>query len=287
MTKPQANKSSALAKQQDAGLPAGYDFDADAGAGLEGMSADEQVVPFLRILQANSPTVQESTVPGAKAGLIINTATSTLMPGFDFVIVHRDHKYIKRIPFDQGGGFLGILEPDNEEVLKLRQAQGQFGTLKCDDGESELAETRYWYVFAKAHGLNAPAFRAMVPLASTQIGKYKAVMTKINTELLYPGRTAGDPPRRPALWAHRWKATTRLEQNKKGKFFGWVFDLDTDPERAAKAAENGWPMHSAALLAQTDPLYIEAKAFYTTIQEGKAKVDYSKTADAAEGDAPF
>jgi hypothetical protein len=60
------------------------DFGDDAGAGMEDVKAGEYRIPFLRILQSNSPQVKPPTaggVPGAQAAMIFNTSTGELYDG--------------------------------------------------------------------------------------------------------------------------------------------------------------------------------------------------------------
>lgn len=272
------------------------DFGDDAGAGMENLGQDEQTIPFLRIIQSNSPIITENKVPGAKAGQIFNSATLGVMDGFEALLAHRDHNYIEWTPRDAGGGFLGVHDPENPDIQIMRKEQGQFGKLKGNGGQSEFVETFYHYVFAKALAEGGMAFRALIPYASTQIGKYKNLNTRINTELLYPNpKGAREAPIRPPMWAHRFKFTTQPEKNKKGNFFGWKIDLGaTDEETDAYAAAfkekyavdlpRTEARKRASLIIPSHPLYVEAKAFYELIKAGKAKVDYSKMGSDGEGD---
>ena len=60
------------------------DFEADAGAGMENVTADDLQIPFLSILQSNSPQLDESEgkyIDGAKAGMILNTVTNEIFDG--------------------------------------------------------------------------------------------------------------------------------------------------------------------------------------------------------------
>lgn len=252
----------AVAKADEAhkgGLPAEYDFGDDAGKGTENMGADEQILPFLRILQANSPQIVENTLEGAKPGMILNTATNELFTSLELLFVARDHNFVKYVPRDSGGGFVGILDKNDEIVRTLRQEQGQFGKLLMDGGEHELVETFYLFSFAKAQ--TGQAFRAILPFASTQIKAYKGLMTRVTTELVYdiPGKGIVHPP----LWAHRWRAGTVLQKNKKGSFYGWDITL------AGGTKEN-------SLLMPKDAIYKDAKLFNELISSGQAKVDYGK-----------
>ena len=76
-----------LAKKEEAGalaLPGGYNYGDDAGSGWENTGTEDFTIPFLAILQSMSPQVQETEaefIEGAKAGMLINTATQELYDG--------------------------------------------------------------------------------------------------------------------------------------------------------------------------------------------------------------
>ncbi len=237
------------------------DYSADAGAGFEGLDRDEQLVPFLRILQSNSPQVDPTSsayIQGAQQGMLLNTATGQIYDGKEGVVIvpaARDHNYVEYVPRDAGGGFVSIWAKDDPRIAPLRKAQGQFGKLELESG-NELTETFYFYVeYTSPDGETQPA---MLAFASTQIKKYKQMMTRL-------AGIIGSPPRYP-LFAHRWRLSTVPEQNKKGKFHGYRLVLDgATPEDAR--------------LAPTDDLYLETRGFSQLIRQGRVRADY-------EGGAP-
>lgn len=117
------------------GALAVIDYGEDAGRGMEGLSRDEVKIGMLRILQSNSPQVKPPTaggLAGAAMGMIFNTATKDMWDGEKGVLVvpvERDHNVVEYVPRDNGGGFVGIREPDDELFWLLRALHGQFG--KC------------------------------------------------------------------------------------------------------------------------------------------------------------
>ncbi len=248
------------------------DYGADAGAGFEDVQPDEMIIPFKRILQTNSPQCEEGNplyVDGAKAGMIINTSTSELYDGkvgLPFVPVRRDHNYVEYVPRDAGGGFVSIWAPDDPRIAALRKAQGQFGKLKLESG-NELAETFYFYELDACP--DGQLLRAVTAFASTQIKSYKMVTTRL-------AGLIGTPPRFP-LFAWRWRATTALQKNKKGTFYGWRITLDGDTPDDARLPANS-------------DLYAQAKSFFQLLKDGAAKADYAQagTPDADGGEEiPF
>ncbi len=75
---------------------AGFDYGDRAGSGYEGVSGEDLSVPFLKILQANSPETDE--VPGAQSGMLFNTVTKKMTPGakgVGFIPCHCEFSYIE------------------------------------------------------------------------------------------------------------------------------------------------------------------------------------------------
>ena len=53
-------------------------YEADACAGREGADKDSYAIPFLLVLQPLSPQVVDKLVPGAEAGMLLNSVTNEL-----------------------------------------------------------------------------------------------------------------------------------------------------------------------------------------------------------------
>lgn len=260
------------------------DFGDDAGLGMEDVGRDEFIVPILRILQPLSPQckpVAQGGLPGAKPGMIINTATNELYDGangFVFVPVHRDHNFVEFIPRNLGGGFVGIHADDDPMILQLRAQQGQFGRLytsdkKTSDGlpaeGTEIGEQ--FYLYGLVLDENGFASRVMIAFGSTQIKKYRGFISRVDTiRYIGPDNQQVKPP----LWAHRWRLSTTYESNKKGEFYGWSIGL-------AERNDDGTEQPAIkSLVKRSDPLYTQGREFYDLIHTGGAKVDYAKAADA-------
>jgi hypothetical protein len=255
----------------DASLYASY-----AGQGMEDVRSEEMLVPILRILQSNSPQCDEESpkyMPDAKPGMILNTATQELYPkeGFDVVLCYRDHNFIEYVPRNNGGGFVAMHDPSEDLIAKLREEQGEFGKLKLDpnnDTSNEIVETYYFYgiVHPRVDEDGKPIddfdpFRGVFPLASTQIKKYKMMMTTINGIQLRPPVVKKPTPF--PIFAHVWRIGTQPESNKKGRFYGWKTSL-----RGGSA--------TAARLSPKDPIFIDAHDFHQLLVSGAVSPDFGK-----------
>ena len=261
----------------------------DRGAGLKNITMDERKIPFVRILQSNSPELEEGGVkyiPNAKAGQFINTASKQLFSKLIFIPCARDHKYLEYIPRAIGGGFVGVRKPDDDVVVMLRAKQGRFGKLSYNvtkrdntgqalDG-TEIVESFELYGIFIDPETNAK-FRGIASFSSTQISKYSSFLDRAdNFEYALADGSIVKPP----LYAHKWLMTTGNEKNKKGSFKGYVIGL------LAKKEDGSDDVSIKSFIKKSDPLYVQAKEFGRFVEAGQAEVDYSTaTVDEAAPNA--
>jgi len=250
----------------------------DRGAGMKNISNDERKVPFIRILQSNSPELEEGGaryLPNAKAGMFFNTSSKQCYSKLIIIPCARDQKYIEYTPREIGGGFVAVHKPDDELILMLRSKQGKFGKLARDvtkrdkDGKAldgtEIVQSFELYCIC-IDPETGTMFRAIVSFQSTQISKYTSFIDRYDS-IQY--QTPDGQTVKPPLWAHRWLMTTGNEKNKKGSFKGFVIGLAEKNPDGSDAA----PIKS--FIKKSDPLYAMGKEFNKFVEEGKAEVDYT------------
>lgn len=249
-----------------------YDYGTDKGAGAKDITGDDKLVPFLRILQTNSPQVNPGDpkyIAGAQAGMLLNTSSSRVYPGtagLTLVVAGKNKSYARFVPRDQGGGFDGQLEPNDPMVLKLRNEQGERVRLKYTDDtpdlqgprDRELVET--FYVFVQVGDANGNSFPACVAFTSTGITPYKAWMTALDE-----WTQRGVP-----LFGIKSRMTTVGAKNKKGSFFKYKMALDGDTP-------------DAFLLSPESPLYNAAKRLRHDLAAGVVKADLKVQEDEGGG----
>lgn len=244
---------------------------ADLGAGFEGTTADDFVLPFVRPLQKMSPECDQDKgeyIDGARSGTFLNTATKELTPGdtgFAFVPVHRTHQFLEFVPRDQGGGFVARFEPDDAKVVEAINKIGGRALGKIPFGDdNELVET--FNVYGLQIGPDGEARAIVIPFSSTQIGTYKEMMTKLDLlRVTVPGVGRKQLP----MFASRMRVTTAFRENKKGSWHLMQIGFDG-------------PDAESARLPQDSQLYQEAKAFRSQIMSGKAKVEEGHGSVGAE-----
>lgn len=292
------------------------DFGDDAGAGSEGMRVEEQLTPFLRMVQSNNPELKEGNaeyIADARQGMILDTAAGEVFSGkegVEMVVCWREYGYGVWKPRDLGGGFRGMVPPDHPLVrrtmdrmaAKYGAKSARFKFPRYRDGrwsdepalyvpsegaeaeEVELTETGQLYcLWAPAPLTSGVARRAIVSFTVTSKPEYDRFNTRW-TGWMFPqpergadGRPTGRTTDKPApIWSYRWRLTTRLDKNSRGQEY-YVWHLDLAPPARGPRE---------ALYRREDPdLYDMARAFYQLCRAGEVKVDYASndmsTADGA------
>lgn len=261
MAKTESKTTDVAVKEQNTAM-AEYGAYADyAGAGFENQTSDDYSIPFLQILQALSPQLQEND--SLRQGMILNTVTGEVWDGkkgIAFVPATTQHVYVEWKPRDAGGGFVGIHEVNSDLVNHAKAASSEYGKYNTPDG-NELIET--FYVYGIALDDDGNASEAVLAFSSTKIKKYKGWMTKAKTiQIPLP-----DGRRIPApLFAHRYRLKTVSEKNNKGQFFNWDA-IAFDGENAQQAR-----------LLPDDPLFQSAVNIKSMIEQGKARAAYESQA---------
>jgi hypothetical protein len=251
----------AVQDEQNKALAPVYDYGQYDGAGFEDTGREDFAMPFLYVLQSNSPIVEKGEVDEARPGVLINSVTQELYPavkakndlGVVFVPCHRVHNFVEFKPRTQGGGFVGQHEVESE-VVAWAQRNCKFGDFKTQAG-NELTEVfSFFGLLVKEDGSAEPI---ILPFSSTKIKVYKQLMTRL-TQIKVP-TPAG--PKRPALFAHRLRINTERQENDSGAFYNLIITFDGDN----------------AVQARIDPsseLFQEAANLYDMCRSGMAKANY-------------
>lgn len=256
------------------------DYGKYAGAGKENVTREEFTVPFIRILQANSPQCrppEAGGIDGAKAGMIINTGTGELFDGkigVSFVPVYRRRNFVEFYPRPPNGpgGFIGLLETSDPRILQLRAEQGEFGKLISKDNEgqaTEISEVCALYAILSANDMES---MVIAPFGSTQIKKYRNFVTRVMS-IKYKGTdpVTGKPIIiDPALFAHEWRLSTVYEQKGENSWYGWKLGLREEPAIKSRLDQDSW-------------LFGQAATFYDLITSGAAKADFAGAAETEAG----
>jgi len=251
-----ATDAQAVAVRQET-LPAtadDIDYSEFAGMGREETRAEDYAIPFLRIIQTNSPEVDESNakfIPEAKAGMFHNTVTGQIYDGrvgLRAIPCLFRREFVEWKPRDAGGGFVKAYDVTDPIVATGKVPEGQ-RDLVLPNG-NKLIETFYQYVLVETP--DGEMFPAVMSFISTQIKKIRRWNSMIGQKriTLPNGKVIGDPPSF-AFWYH---ISTVTEKNDKGSWRGLqVMGVDKAEERVAA------------------DVFREAMLFYKQIKAGEVK----------------
>jgi hypothetical protein len=265
----EGNKAVAKVEDKANAVVVAEDYGQYAGAGFEGHTKEDYAVPFINVLQSNSPQVDE--IKEAKAGMFINTVTNDLIPGEEGVCLipcHTSHIYVEWKPRDSGGGFVGLHQLDSDIVKQCRATQ-DFGKFKLANG-NDLIET--FYVYAVIAYDDGRTEQAVLAFSSTKIKAYKNWMSKARTvQVILPDGKRQNPP----LFAHKYRMKSFKDRNSKGEFYNVDINFDSDDNKAP-----------GARLSPKDELFQTAVGFGSMVKEGAVKASYEtqgKTGGAETG----
>jgi len=256
------------------------DFGADAGAGIGKISASETVIPYLNLLQALSPEANEGTdrtIEGAKAGLMLNTATRDLLEEAIIVPLLKQHFFVEWTPRDEGGGLVERHLPDSDFVRQVRETNNRDAKnmLLTPDG-NHLVETFYLTALLLDDADAVDGDVVCISFARTKMGPWREMMQPIyKTATKYP------------FFAHRLRLTTKQQKDKQGRpYFNYV-------ATPVNQVEGGRALDSVkASLIQDEAQYAFAKEAFEFVnqglEDGSVKhADEDTEDDTPKGNTPF
>lgn len=229
MAKPSNSNKGAVATQPQAkgvvvakpNLPA-FIPQTEANAGFDQAGREAFAIPFLAILQSNSPQVNRADgayIKGAQGGMLLDTAGKRVFEGeetgLEFIPCMFTNTFVEWKLREAGGGF--VAEYDN---MAGRGLQSQ---TKRDDknrdilpSRNQLTDHRNHYIIYKdpETGLWQPA---LLSLTSTQIKKSRNFMTSLQ-------RVAA--ANSVSMFANICRIRTVAESNEKGSWFGVNLELE-------------------------------------------------------------
>lgn len=248
--------TSTAAARTEAKPPAAIpNFEADANKGLENTDKDSFAIPFLLLLQSNSPQIE--TVEGAKAGMFLNSVTNELMKEVLVIPCAFERKFLRWAPREDGGGFKGSFSADDVLTGKIEGITYDEDNRMTLDGDL-LADTRLHYALVTPKDKTSWQ-PALISMKSTQIKKSRRWLSRIaGIEMT---RADGSGTYNPPSFSHIYSIGSVKEENNEGTWWGFSIDL----------------------FGQVDSinLYAKAKVFHDNVVQGKVEV-----APPSEDDAP-
>ena len=231
---------------------------ADSGDGFQGMRPEDMALPFLGIVQSQSPQRKknhEKFIEGASDGDIYNSVTGTLyQDGVRVIPCHYQKVFVEWRP--DRGGFVAEHGDTDPIIRTTTEVRGQNDkVIKRLPNGNELVETAKHFVVVI--GEDGTLTRALIALSSSGL----SVSRKWNSLMTAPIKIGSQTLATPPMYASAYLLRTVERANDKGQWF--VFSV----------SPSGYTWDKPEL-------YAYAKAFYHAVVGGEIKVDFNKSADA-------
>lgn len=253
-----------------------FDYGEYAHEGFEDTTISDLSIPFIKIMQSNSPEVEDELIEGVKAGDLVNSVSKEIMKQPIVVQpVYKEAAVVEWVPRNKGGGvadrheldseiFLDAIKKNNGSRIPPKDADGKRIPFKSPDN-NDLVETYYIYcLILDETGQEVEGF-CVLAFASTNIKVYKDWLTSMYS-------LKGAPP----MYANRCKVSSAKQKNNDGTFFTFAISPLNENYRTSLIH----PTEGKALLE-------EGREFGKMIDNGLARADYdSMKGDSEAGPAP-
>lgn len=214
-----------MVKKNELETTTDYDWEGDAGVGMEDVKTSDISMPMWKLAQSNSPETKRmdpAYIPGAVEGRWIDSLRRTVCDRFVFVPVRYMTRYIEWKTRDSGGGLVKDWGLD-DSVLSYCQ-EDDYGKYVRKDNDNEVFPTPTWYGLVMAtielkdgveEYTDAPALKAVLSMTGTQ--------AKVSRKWLN-GATAITLPRRdgklftPPLYYCAYKVGSIGQKNDQGSW---------------------------------------------------------------------
>ena len=241
-------------------------FAADSGIGFEEVTSSDLQIPFLRIIQALSPQLKKNDpayIEGAGQGDIFNTVTNKIWDadkGVSVLPVFFQMKYLEFVPRSQGGGFVGEVSAESNEVRTA--VRDKDSGMELLNNGNELVRTAQHYIKI-VHG-DGNLENAIVDMKKTQLKKSRLWLSM----MMMQKRNGATLP----SFANTYRLKSVEDGNDKGSWGSWSISLE-------------------GLVSSMDA-YHECKELHASISSGALKIalpiqDAGVVTDQTSDDVPF
>lgn len=241
------------------GALAPIDFGDDVGKGFEGAGREAYAIPFLAILQSNSPQCKKSEgayIKGAEEGMFFNTVANEVYSGEEGILVIPaafQQTYVEWGTREKGGGFI-------QEHDYLAGGSLIKNTRRDDKNRN---------ILSNGHQLNDT--RNHYLLYQDSDGHWQPILMSLTSTGI--------------KFSRNWMTTMqRLAQNHRAPMYGLVFRMTTEAHSNDKGSWFG-PHVEFVKLVDDAGAYAAAKAFNKQVAEGLVRSSPREADDDPRGGA--
>jgi len=240
------------------------------GAQQKEFTRDDLAIPFLRVLQSNSPQVKKSEaefIKGATEGMFFNTATKQVFDGDEGVLivpVAYTPSYIEWKTRENGGGLVKDYGADGSLMSQTQKDDKNRDILP---NGNQLVRSALYYVMLVVDEKTGTVQQVAFPLASTQLKKARQWNSFMSTYLTEDE----DGKFNPSIYYCAYRVKSVPESNEKGSWMGVNIEREDDTLN----------------LPNGESIYLAAQAYRALAGEGKVKVQHEQPAEGDTADIPF
>ena len=199
-------------------------FEDHAGAGFENADADSYAIPFLRILQSNSPQCTKSNgayIKGAEEGMMINTVTEEIFnqdeEGLEVIPVDFQQKVIEWESDQPNSGLIEIHDIATGLDLIEKAERNDRNKDILPNGHCLQAVREHYVLIVLGDAL----IPAIISMSSTQLKKSRRWMSVMNGIKMKGAKGTFTAP----MFSNRYRLTTVVETKESNSWMGWKIEL--------------------------------------------------------------
>ena len=198
---------------------------------MENVGAEDVAMPYLSVLQALSPQIDE--VEGAKAGMLYNSITQDLYDSVYVISLSYERQYSIFKKRDLGGGYEGAHASREDALMHLKDV------VQADPADYDIQET-HRHVLLLLDDKGKPVQPVIMNLSGTKVKVSKQWNSDINVRHQGADR-----------FASVWKLSTRKQSNARGSWYNLQVDFEAwAPEDLYKQAADYYEQVSAVESAE-------------------------------------
>ena len=231
----------------------------DAGSASDNMTADDMLIPRLRILQSGSPVVKKSDgayVKGAEEGMIFDNVSNQFFAGETGITVVPVSYRRTFIEWSDDRKFIADHGVNCTALLDRCTDDGR-GGLRTPEGNSLVNTSEYFVYQIDKDGGYSPAMISMSSSGIKKAKKWNSMMNRL--QIPHP---SGTGTLNPAMFWTAYQITTTPESNDNGSWFNWEISMRFD-------AKSGGIIQN---LDAGKDIYLEAREFKKKVQSGDVNV---------------
>lgn len=224
--------------------------------GFEDAQVTDFAIPFINILQTNSPQVDRKNpkaVEGAYAGAFFNTVSQEVMETVKVIPFGFKKVFVEWVPRELGGGFVAKYLPGKDAATIAAARPGENNKMFLPNGNNLVETSEHYIIVLPEQG---EPYLATMPLTGTKLTPSKKWMSLMHSKT---AKLSDGSVRRLEMFMQVYELSVVSQTNNKGSFYslGVPEFVGVTPKQlipvAIKAAQD-----IESLSAKVDAAYAES-----------------------------